>query len=129
MVDTRALTRRITPGGYKHDDIVTFVDALRERQVTCMPPSIRRDGRAPLTVGPASVDQCTDTQTGRRDLRLVEDVGLLRQVKLRGVPRVGWRFTFAAAAYNLVHPESGDGGDMSSDALSALASARTSAPS
>ena len=58
----------------------------------------------------------------------LKTVGLLRKVKLRGVPRVGWRFTFAAAAYNLVHPESGDGGDMSPDALSALASARTSAP-
>jgi hypothetical protein len=29
-------------------------------------------------------------------------VGLLRKVKLRGVPRVGWLFTFAVAAYNLV---------------------------
>ena len=29
-------------------------------------------------------------------------VGLLRKVKLRGVRRVGWMFTFAAAAYNLV---------------------------
>ncbi|HMS83970.1 MAG TPA: IS5/IS1182 family transposase, partial [Nitrospira sp.] len=29
-------------------------------------------------------------------------VGLLRKVKLRGVPRVGWLFTFAAAVYNLV---------------------------
>jgi len=29
-------------------------------------------------------------------------VGLLRKVKLRGVRRVGWLFTFAAAVYNLV---------------------------
>jgi len=32
----------------------------------------------------------------------VKTVGLLRKVKLRGVRRVGWLFTFAAAAYNLV---------------------------
>jgi hypothetical protein len=27
---------------------------------------------------------------------------MLRKVKLRGVQRVGWLFTFAAAVYNLV---------------------------
>ena len=29
-------------------------------------------------------------------------VGLLRKVRHRGLERVGWMFTFAAAAYNLV---------------------------
>jgi hypothetical protein len=32
----------------------------------------------------------------------MKTVGLLRKVKLRGVPRVGWLFTVAAAVYNLV---------------------------
>ncbi|MDH4370984.1 MAG: transposase, partial [Nitrospira sp.] len=32
----------------------------------------------------------------------LKTVGLLRKVKLRGVQRVGWLFTFAAAVYNLV---------------------------
>lgn len=32
----------------------------------------------------------------------LKTVGLLRKVKLRGVLRVGWLLTFAAAAYNLV---------------------------
>ena len=32
----------------------------------------------------------------------LKTVGVLRKVKLRGVPRVGWLFTFAAAVYNLV---------------------------
>ena len=32
----------------------------------------------------------------------LKTVGLLRKVKLRGVPRVGWLFTFVAAVYNLV---------------------------
>lgn len=32
----------------------------------------------------------------------LKTVGLLRKVKLRGVPRVGWLYTFAAAAYNLM---------------------------
>lgn len=29
-------------------------------------------------------------------------VGLLRQTRHRGMARVGWMFTFAAAVYNLV---------------------------
>lgn len=32
----------------------------------------------------------------------LKTVGLLRMVKLRGVRRVGWLFTLAAAAYHLV---------------------------
>ncbi len=32
----------------------------------------------------------------------LKTVGLLRKVKLRGVQRVGWLVTFAAAVYNLV---------------------------
>jgi len=32
-------------------------------------------------------------------------VGLLRKTRLRGVHKVGWVLTFAAAAYNLVHAE------------------------
>jgi len=29
-------------------------------------------------------------------------IGLLRKVKLRGRKKVGWLFTFAGAAYNLI---------------------------
>lgn len=32
----------------------------------------------------------------------MKTVGLLRKVKLQGVQRVGWVFTFAATVYNLV---------------------------
>ena len=32
----------------------------------------------------------------------MKTVGLLRKLTRRGVRRVGWMFTFAAAAYNLV---------------------------
>jgi IS5 family transposase len=32
----------------------------------------------------------------------MKNVGLLRKVRHRGLERVGWMFTFAAAAYNLV---------------------------
>lgn len=85
----------------------------------------------PLTVGPRDTRALSISEQTRKRVEEIcgwlKTVELLRKVKLRGVPRVGWRFTFAAAAYNLVHPESGDGGDMSPDAL-VQASARTSAP-
>jgi hypothetical protein len=32
----------------------------------------------------------------------LKTVGMLRKTRLRGVHKVGWVFTFAAAAYNLV---------------------------
>jgi hypothetical protein len=31
----------------------------------------------------------------------MKTIGLLRKVRHRGLERVGWMFTFAAAAYNL----------------------------
>jgi len=100
--------------------------------VTRMPPGTRRGGRVPLTVGPGDTRALSISEQTRKRVEEIccwlKTVGLLRKVKLRGVPHVGRRFTFAAAAYNLVYPESGDGGDMSPDAPSALASARTSAP-
>lgn len=34
-------------------------------------------------------------------LRLVENVALMRRVRHRGIAKVGWVFTFAAADYNL----------------------------
>ena len=32
----------------------------------------------------------------------LKTMGLMRKTRHRGVPRVGWMFTFAAAVYNLV---------------------------
>ena len=34
--------------------------------------------------------------------RWMRSIGLLRKLRHRGLERVGWMFTFAAAAYNLV---------------------------
>ena len=38
----------------------------------------------------------------RSTQKVAGNVGLLRKVRHRGLERVGWMFTFAAAAYNLV---------------------------
>jgi hypothetical protein len=106
LVDTRPPTRRITLGGDKNYDTAAFVDALRERQVT---PHVAQH----TTRRTSAIDGRTTRHSGyavsQQKRKRVEEVfgwlktiGLLRKVKLRGVRRVGWLFTFAAAAYNLV---------------------------
>jgi IS5 family transposase len=106
LVDAQAPTRRITVGGDKNYDTAAFVDVLRERQVT---PHVAQH----TTRRASAIDGRTTRHPGyavsqQRRKRVEEvfgwfkTVGLLRKVKLRGVRRVGWLFTFAAAAYNLV---------------------------
>jgi transposase len=106
LVDTRFPTQRITLGGDKNYDTAAFVDALRTRQVT---PHVAQH----TTNRASAIDGRTTRHPGyavsQQKRKRVEEVfgwlktvGLLRKVKLRGVQRVGWLFTFAAAVYNLV---------------------------
>lgn len=106
LVDAQAPPGRITLGGDKNYDTAAFVEALRTRQVT---PHV-----AQHTTGRTSaIDGRTTRHPGyaisQQKRKRVEEVfgwlktvGLLRKVKLRGVQRVSWLFTFAVAAYNLV---------------------------
>jgi IS5 family transposase len=104
--DAQAPSRRITLGGDRNYDTAAFVEALRERQVT---PHVAQH----TTRRRSAIDGRTTRHPGyavsQQKRTRVEEVfgwlktgGLVRKVKLRGVPRVGWLFTFAAAAYNLV---------------------------
>lgn len=106
LVDGRPTTRRITLGGDKNYDTQAFIQDLRMRQVT---PHVAQhttnrasaiDGRTTRHAG------YTVSQQKRKRVEEIfgwlKTVGLLRKVKLRGVQRVGWLFTFAAAVYNLV---------------------------
>jgi len=106
LVDAQAPAGRITLGGDKNYDTAAFVAALRERQVT---PHVAQH----LTRRTSAIDGRTTRHAGyavsQQKRKRVEEVfgwlktvGLVRKVKLRGVPRVGWLFTFAAAVYNLV---------------------------
>ena len=106
MVRTRGERRRITVGGDKGDDTQEFVQDLRALQITphvAQHTTGRRsamDGRTTCHPG-YTVSQ----QTRKRVEEIfgwLKTVGLLRKVKLRGVQRVGWLCTFAAAVYNLV---------------------------
>jgi transposase len=97
---------RVTLGADKNYDTHDFVRDVREWQVT---PHVAQQtsGRS------SSIDGRTTRHPGyavsQRKRKCVEEifgwlktVGLLRKVRHRGLTRVGWIFTFAAAVYNLV---------------------------
>ena len=106
LVDARPSTRRITLAGDKNYDTAAFVNALRVRQVTphvAQHTTGRRsaiDGRTTCHPGYAVSQQ--KRKRVEEVFGWLKTIGLLRKVKLRGVQRVGWLFTFAAAVYNLV---------------------------
>jgi transposase len=98
--------QRVTVGGDKNYDTHAFVQDLRALQVT---PHVAQH----TTNRTSAIDGRTTRHPGytvsQQKRKRVEEifgwlktVGLLRKVKLRGVRRVGWLFTFAAAVYNLV---------------------------
>ena len=100
-------TRRVTLGGDKNYDTRDFVDKLREAAVT---PHVAQNQHARRR---SAIDQRTTQHPGyaisQKKRKRVEEIfgwiktiGGLRKTKHRGKDRVGWMFTFAAAAYNLV---------------------------
>jgi transposase len=98
---------QITVGGDKGFDTQQFVAECRHMNVT--PHVARNTGRA----GGSAIDARTTRHTGyaisqKKRKRIEEcfgwlkDIALLRKLKHRGLFKVGWIFTFAVAAYNLV---------------------------
>jgi transposase len=107
MIEPRAeRPRPITLGGDKAYDAQDFVNELRAMAVT---PHVARN-----TSGRRSAIDGRTTRHGgyaisqRLRKRIEEAFGWIKTVagqektKFRGLDRVGWAFTFAAAAYNLV---------------------------
>ena len=106
VVRERPGRQRVTLGGDKNYDTHAFVQDLRAVQVT---PHVAQH----TTNRASAIDGRTTRHPGyavsQQKRKRVEEifgwlktVGLLRKVKLRGLQRVGWLFTFAAAVYNLV---------------------------
>jgi len=98
--------RRVTLGADKGYDTEAFVAALREMNVT---PHVAQN----LSGRRSRIDERTTRhesyEVSQRKRKRVEEVfgwikttAGLRQTRHRGRDRVGWMFTFAAAAYNLV---------------------------
>lgn len=112
MLDRRRGKRRITLGADKGYDVAAFVRNLRRRRVT---PHIAADRRrSKLGVARHSeIDARTTRHRGyavsQRIRKRIEEVfgwttsaAGMRQTKFRGLQRVGWAFSLAAAAYNLI---------------------------
>ena len=97
---------RITVGGDKSFDTAGFVAALRELNATphvAQNTSNRRsaiDGRTTRHPGYA-VSQRIRKRI-EEGFGWIKEIALQRRARHRGKDRVGWQFTLAAAAYNLI---------------------------
>jgi Transposase and inactivated derivatives len=100
-------TRQVTVGGDKAYDTADFVAECRNLKVT---PHVAQNLERP---GGSAIDARTTQHVGyaisQRKRKRIEEcfgwlktIALLRKVRHRGIFKVGWAFTFAAAAYNLV---------------------------
>lgn len=106
MLRPKTATKRVTLGADRGYDTRAFVDGLRQLQVT---PHVARND----TSRRSAIDGRTTRHEGyavsQRKRKRVEEVfgwlktvALQRKTRFRGPERVGWMFTLAAAAYNLV---------------------------
>src|SRR5580700_435840 len=100
-------TKQVTVGGDKAYDTADFVAECRNLKVT---PHVAQNLERP---GGSAIDGRTTQHVGyaisQRKRKRVEEcfgwlktIALLRKVRHRGIFKLGWVFTFAAAAYNLV---------------------------
>ena len=99
-------SRRVTLGGDKGYDAETFVETLRENNVT---PHIAQNN----TNRRSAIDGRTTRHEGyvvsQRVRKRVEEIfgwmkmiAGMRSPKYRGTDWVGWHFTLAGAAFNLI---------------------------
>ena len=105
MAEAIPTGKRVTLGGDKNYDTREFVRELRGMNIT---PHVAQN----TTNRRSAVDERTTRHTGyevsQRKRKRVEQsfgwmkmIGMLKKVKLRGIEKVGWLFTFTGAAYNL----------------------------
>jgi transposase len=107
MAESLQNKERVTIAADKGYDTKDFVAAMRGLNVT---PHVAQNEKRP---GGSAIDGRTTRHEGykisQRKRKRIEEVfgwlktvGMLRKTRHRGVSKVGWVFTFAAAAYNLV---------------------------
>jgi DDE family transposase len=107
MASTIPGIQPVTLSGDKNYDTRDFVGRLREIRVT---PHVAQNEKRP---GGSAIDARTTRHAGyqisQQKRKRVEQsfgwmkmIGLLRKVKLRGIRKVSWWFTFVGAAYNLI---------------------------
>src|ERR1039457_1555407 len=105
MAEVLPAGKRVTLGGDKNYDTREFVRELRGTNIILHVAQNTTNRRS-------AVDERTTRHAGyevsQRKRKRVEQsfgwmkmVGMLKKVKLRGIDKVGWLFTFTGAAYNL----------------------------
>jgi transposase len=111
MVERLEGNERVTVAGDKGYDTRDFVNEMRGMNAT---PHVAQNEKRP---GGSAIDGRTTRHEGYRisqqKRKRIEEVfgwlktvGVLRKTRHRGLPKVGWMFTFTAAAYNLVRMRS-----------------------
>ena len=106
MLEQKAPAKRVTVGADRAYDTQEFVDRLRGLQVT---PHVAQNNAHRRSAIDARTTRHEGYAVSQRKRKRVEEVfgwlktvALQRKTRFRGPDRVGWMFTFAAAAYNLV---------------------------
>lgn len=100
-------TNRVTVGADKAYDTKDFVAECRNLNVTPhVAQNRKRSGGSALDERTTRHDGYAISQKKRKRIEesfgWLKTIALMRKVRHRGIHKVGWVFTFAAAAYNLV---------------------------
>jgi transposase len=106
MLEQKVTGKRVTLGGDRGYDTREFVGKLRDLQVTPHVAQNDTNRRSAIDGRTTRHDGYAVSQRKRKRVEEVfgwiKTVALQRKTRFRGLERVGWMFTFAAAAYNLV---------------------------
>jgi transposase len=99
--------RRVTVGGDKGYDTKDFVAECRHMHVTPhVAQNVKRRGGSAIDSRTTRHEGYSISQRKRKRIEecfgWLKTIALMRKVRHRGLEKVGWMFTFAAAAYNLV---------------------------
>jgi transposase len=106
MIEQKPAGKRVTLGGDRGYDTAGFVATMRGLRAT---PHVAQNTTNRRSAIDARTTRHEGYEVSQRKRKRVEEVfgwlktiALQRQTRFRGPDRVGWMFTFAAAAYNLV---------------------------
>ena len=107
MIEQLPGNNRVTVGADKAYDTKDFVAECRNMQATPhVAQNIKRSGGSAIDARTTRHAGYAISQKKRKRIEesfgWLKTIALMRKVRHRGIHKVGWMFTFAAAAYNLV---------------------------
>lgn len=107
MLEQLPGAQRVTVGGDKGYDTKDFVAECRHLHVTPhVAQNVKRSGGSAIDGRTTRHEGYEISQRKRKRIEecfgWLKTIALMRKVRHRGLEKVGWMFTFAAAAYNLV---------------------------